>query len=164
MKTEDQDLPMIKNVINFLIKGIGVHHGGLLPIIKEITEILFQNDLVKVLFTTETFSMGVNMPCKTVVFTKLTKYDGSQFRVLSSGEYTQMSGRAGRRGKDQKGVSILMLESKMSELELKQLVGGNSDYLKSNFYISYNSLLNSLLVDSNSPDYLTKRSFLQFQV
>jgi ATP-dependent RNA helicase DOB1 len=78
---------------------LGIHHGGLLPILKEVIEILFQESLVKVLFATETFSMGLNMPAKTVVFTNVTKFDGNEFRNLTSGEYIQMSGRAGRRGR-----------------------------------------------------------------
>ena len=71
---------MIGNVLPLLKRGIGIHHGGLLPIIKEITEILFQEGLVKCLFSTETFSMGLNMPARTVVFTNARKFDGENFR------------------------------------------------------------------------------------
>ncbi len=73
-----------------LVRGIGVHHGGLLPIIKEIVEILFGRGLVKVLFATETFAMGVNMPARTVVFSGVRKHDGRGFRNLLSGEYIQV--------------------------------------------------------------------------
>jgi len=62
-----------------LLKGIGVHHGGLLPIAKEVVELLFQEGLIQVLFTTETFSMGINMPARTVIFSKLEKFDGDEF-------------------------------------------------------------------------------------
>jgi antiviral helicase SKI2 len=77
-----------------------VHHGGLLPILKEMVEILFSKGIVKVLFATETFAMGVNMPARTVVFNGFRKHDGREFRDLLPGEYTQMAGRAGRRGLD----------------------------------------------------------------
>jgi antiviral helicase SKI2 len=87
-------------VCEMVQRGIGVHHGGLLPILKEMVEILFGRGLVKILFATETFAMGVNMPAKSVVFNSIRKHDGNQFRVLEPGEYTQMAGRAGRRGLD----------------------------------------------------------------
>ena len=86
-----------------LKRGVGVHHSGLLPIVKEVVEILFQEGLIKVLFATETFSTGLNMPAKTVVFANARKFDGGNYRWLSSGEYIQMSGRAGRRGLDDRG-------------------------------------------------------------
>ncbi len=82
---EDQKLPQITNVIPLLKRGVGVHHGGLLPILKEVIEILFQEGLIKALFATETFSIGLNMPAKTVVFTKVTKFDGQAFRNLTGG-------------------------------------------------------------------------------
>jgi len=84
-----------------------MHHGDLLPIAKEIVEILFAGGYIKVLFATETFAMGVNMPAKTVVFFGTRKNDGTKFRILNSSEYTQMSGRAGRRGKDESGTILI---------------------------------------------------------
>lgn len=98
LSEEDKQLPQIQSMLPILKKGIGIHHGGLLPIIKEVIEILFQEGWLKVLFSTETFSMGLNMPAKTVVFTSVRKFDGENFRWISGGEYIQMSGRAGRRG------------------------------------------------------------------
>ena len=77
---EDRKLPQIKEMLPLLKRGIGMHHGGLLPIIKEVIEILFQEGLIKVLFSTETFSMGVNMPAKTVIFTSIRKFDGEKTR------------------------------------------------------------------------------------
>jgi ATP-dependent RNA helicase DOB1 len=91
-------------------KGIGIHHGGLLPLLKEVVELLFQEGLLKVLFSTETFSMGLNMPARTVVFTSIKKWDGEKSRWITGGEYIQMSGRAGRRGLDKKGITILMMD------------------------------------------------------
>lgn len=84
---EDRQLPQITMMLPLLKRGIGIHHGGLLPIVKEVIELLFQEGLLKVLFTTETFSMGINMPAKTVVFTSLEKFDGDEFRWISGGEY-----------------------------------------------------------------------------
>lgn len=98
LSEEDQQLPQILHLLPLLQRGIGIHHSGLLPILKEVIEILFQEALIKVLFATETFSIGLNMPAKTVVFTDISKWDGTATRWLTSGEYIQMSGRAGRRG------------------------------------------------------------------
>lgn len=97
----------VNHMLPMLKRGIGVHHSGLLPIVKEVIEILFQEGLVKVLFATETFSTGLNMPAKTVVFAGARKFDGGSFRFLYSGEYIQMSGRAGRRGLDDRGINAL---------------------------------------------------------
>ena len=96
---EDRRLPQIVRVLPLLRRGIGIHHSGLLPILKETVEVLFQEGLLKCLFATETFSTGLNMPAKTVVFTSPRKFDGQGFRWITGGEYIQMSGRAGRRSR-----------------------------------------------------------------
>ena len=126
LSEEDRRLPQLQRILPLLRQGIGVHHSGLLPILKEVVEVLFQEGLLKCLFATETFSTGLNMPAKTVVFVKPRKYDGGGFRWLSSGEYIQMSGRAGRRGLDDKGVVILMLDSKMEPAVARQMVQGSA--------------------------------------
>jgi antiviral helicase SKI2 len=90
----------VLRVEDLLKRGIGVHHAGLLPIVKEVVEMLFCRGVIKVLFSTETFAMGVNAPARTVAFHGLRKHDGKSFRQLLPGEYTQMAGRAGRRGLD----------------------------------------------------------------
>ena len=82
----DQALPQVLTVCEMVKRGIGVHHGGLLPILKEMVEILFSRNLIKVLFATETFAMGVNMPARSVVFNSIRKHDGNQFRVLEPGK------------------------------------------------------------------------------
>lgn len=84
---EDKKLAQIQEILPILKRGIGIHHGGLLPIVKEVTEILFQDGFVKCLFSTETFSMGLNMPARTVVFTSVRKFDGDNFRWIAGGEY-----------------------------------------------------------------------------
>lgn len=90
MTDSDRDLPQVLLVSRFLNRGVGVHHGGLLPIVKECVEILFQRGLVRVLFATETFAMGVNMPARSVVFASVEKHDGQKMRTLLSSEYTQV--------------------------------------------------------------------------
>ena len=160
---EDKELPMVVNSLPLLKKGIGIHHGGLLPIIKEVTELLFQEGYVKILFSTETFSMGLNMPARTVVFTNVRKFDGENFRWISGGEYIQMSGRAGRRGIDEKGICILMVDQKMEPDVAKGMVKGNMDPLNSTFHLSYNMLLNLMRIEDSNPEYMIKRSFHQFQ-
>ncbi|KAH8584535.1 mRNA translation inhibitor SKI2 SFII helicase [Cryptosporidium sp. chipmunk genotype I] len=96
----DQKIPQLLQCKELALRGIGIHHSGMLPIIKEMTEILFTRGLIKVLFATETISMGINCPARSIVFTSIKKYDGRKNRILLSSEYTQMSGRAGRRGID----------------------------------------------------------------
>lgn len=103
-----KEIPSTVELLQFLEHGLAIHHSGLLPIQKELVEILFSHGLIKFLFATETFAVGVNMPTKTVIFTELSKYDGhSDFpRILRYDEFMQMSGRAGRRGKDDQGFVI----------------------------------------------------------
>lgn len=97
LSEEDRSLPQVVNVLPLLRRGIGIHHGGLLPILKETIEILFGEGLLKTLFATETFAMGMNMPARTVLFTSPRKFDGKEMRWITSGEYIQMSGRAGNK-------------------------------------------------------------------
>lgn len=134
-----------------------------MPIVKEIIEILFQMGFLKILFSTETFSMGLNMPAKTVVFTSVRKFDGENFRWLTGGEYIQMSGRAGRRGLDDRGITILMIDEKMEENVALGMLKGQSDSLNSSFHLSYNMLINSLVIEDTDPEYIIRRSFHQYQ-
>jgi superfamily II RNA helicase len=103
-----QTSPQYHSLRSLLEKGIAFHHSGLLPILKEIVEILFGKGFIKLLFATETFAVGINMPTKTVVFTSYTKHDDSGHRMLRTDEYIQMAGRAGRRGKDTQGVVLYL--------------------------------------------------------
>jgi len=163
LSPDDRQLPQIANLLPLLRRGIGIHHGGLLPILKEIIEILFQEGLIKVLFATETFSIGLNMPAKTVVFTTTRKFDGREFRNLSSGEYIQMSGRAGRRGLDDRGVVIMMCDEKLEPSSAKMMVKGEADRLDSAFHLGYNMVLNLMKVEGISPEFMLERCFFQFQ-
>ncbi|KAJ1726484.1 ATP-dependent RNA helicase mtr4, partial [Coemansia biformis] len=160
---DDRCLPQIENILPLLKRGVGIHHSGLLPILKEVIEILFQEGLLKCLFATETFSIGLNMPARTVVFTSVRKFDGKEFRWVMSGEYIQMSGRAGRRGLDDRGVVILMLDEKMEPAIAKGMVKGEPDVLNSAFHLSYNMILNLMRVETFTPQFMLERSFHQFQ-
>jgi len=163
LSDDDKNLPQVNHILPLLKRGVGIHHSGLLPILKEVIEIIFQEGLIKALFATETFSMGLNMPAKTVVFTSVRKFDGDNFRWISSGEYIQMSGRAGRRGLDDRGIVILMVDEKMEPSIAKNMVKGSADPLNSSFHIGYNMLLNLLRVEGIDPEYMLKRSFHQYQ-
>ncbi len=134
LSDEDKKLPQVELVLPLLKKGIGIHHSGLLPILKETIEILFSEGLLKALFATETFSMGLNMPARTVLFTACRKFDGKEVRWITSGEYIQMSGRAGRRGLDDKGIVIIMIDERMSPSAAKDVVKVN---FKLFFFLSF---------------------------
>ncbi|XP_077944178.1 exosome RNA helicase MTR4 [Gasterosteus aculeatus] len=163
LSDEDKKLPQVEHVLPLLKRGIGIHHGGLLPILKETIEILFSEGLIKALFATETFAMGINMPARTVLFTSARKFDGKNHRFITSGEYIQMSGRAGRRGMDDRGIVIFMADEKMSPKVGKQLLKGSADPLNSAFHLTYNMVLNLLRVEEINPEYMLEKSFYQFQ-
>ncbi|KAF2759824.1 antiviral helicase [Pseudovirgaria hyperparasitica] len=163
LSEDDRKLPQIQHILPLLRRGIGVHHSGLLPILKETIEILFQEGLIKVLFATETFSIGLNMPAKTVVFTKVRKFDGVSERWVTPSEFIQMSGRAGRRGLDERGIVIMMIDSQMDPAVAKEVVRGEQDKLNSAFYLGYNMILNLMRVEGISPEFMLERCFYQFQ-
>ncbi|XP_027881297.1 exosome RNA helicase MTR4 [Xiphophorus couchianus] len=163
LSDDDKKLPQVEHVLPLLKRGIGIHHGGLLPILKETIEILFSEGLLKALFATETFAMGINMPARTVLFTSARKFDGKNHRFITSGEYIQMSGRAGRRGMDDRGIVIFMVDEKMSPAVGKQLLKGSADPLNSAFHLTYNMVLNLLRVEEINPEYMLEKSFYQFQ-
>ncbi|KAF5194894.1 Superkiller viralicidic activity 2-like, partial [Thalictrum thalictroides] len=165
LNEEDRNLPAIELMLPLLQRGIAVHHSGLLPLIKELVELLFQEGLVKALFATETFAMGLNMPAKTVVFTSVKKWDGDSHRFIGSGEYIQMSGRAGRRGKDERGICIIMIDEQMEMNTLKDMALGKPAPLLSTFRLSYYSILNlmSRAEGQFTAEHVIKNSFHQFQ-
>lgn len=130
--------PEYINAVNLLKKGIAVHHSGVIPVIREMIELLFSKGYVKLLFATETFSVGINMPTKTVIFTSLYKFDGEGERLLYPHEYTQMAGRAGRRGLDKVGHVIHLngLFDIPGQNEYTHLLSGKSQLFKSKYNIS----------------------------
>lgn len=160
LKKEDRELPQILKIRDMLSRGIAVHHGGLLPIVKECIEILFSKSLVKVLFATETFAMGLNLPTRTVVFCELRKHDGRGFRNLLPGEFTQMAGRAGRRGLDPTGTVIVMSYNQpLSPTDFKDVTMGVPTKLLSQFRLTYNMILNLLRIEALRVEEMIKHSF-----
>jgi len=157
------NLPEYVSMVSLLEKGIAIHHAGIMPILREMVELLFSKGYIKLLFATETFAVGINMPTKTVLFTDVNKYDGSNMRLLHSHEYTQMAGRAGRRGIDTIGhvIHLTNLFKNTVQTEVKQMMKGTPQTLISKFKVSYNLVLN--LIDIGETDYssYTKRSMLQ---
>lgn len=128
-----------------LLKGVAYHHSGLIPILKEIIEILYAKGLIKILFATETFAVGVNMPAKLVIFNDLEKFDNNGLRYLRTDEYLQMSGRAGRRGLDKFGTVIILPTMDLPNYAtLKGIMSGKSPSIKSQFIPSYQFILKAL--------------------
>jgi len=134
--------PQAHTLKELAVRGIAYHHSGLLPFLKEILEILFSKGLVKVLFATETFAVGINMPTKTVIFTSLEKFTDGGMRLLKTSEYIQMAGRAGRRGKDDKGLVIYLPQKEpVTALELQGIVCGKSATFSSRLNFHYDFVL-----------------------
>ncbi|KAH9701578.1 DExH-box ATP-dependent RNA helicase DExH11 [Citrus sinensis] len=163
LKGSDRNLPQIVRVQSLLRRGIAIHHAGLLPIVKEVIEMLFCRGVVKVLFSTETFAMGVNAPARTVVFDNLRKFDGREFRQLLPGEYTQMAGRAGRRGLDKIGTVVVLCRDEIpGESDLKHIIVGSATRLESQFRLTYIMILHLLRVEELKVEDMLKRSFAEF--
>jgi superfamily II RNA helicase len=146
LDTKYDHMNQYHNTKELLLKGIGVHHSGLIPVLKEIIEILFSKGLIKVLFATETFAVGVNMPTKTVIFTELSKFDDNGLRNLRTDEYMQMAGRAGRRGLDTIGtvIHLNLRNDLLDKNEIKNIMLGSMPEIISKFKLSYQFLLKSI--------------------
>lgn len=126
-----------------LLRGIAYHHAGMLPVLKDIVEELFTHRLIKVLYCTETFAVGLNFPCKTVCFDSSTKWDGVSFRPISNREYFQMAGRAGRRGIDEEGFVFTLVDlSYFDPSQFPSMKEDEVEPLQSQFALNYNSILN----------------------
>jgi superfamily II RNA helicase len=146
-------VPQYHQIYQLLCRGIAFHHSGLLPMLKEIVEILFSKGYVKLMFCTETFAVGLNMPTKTVLFGGFKKYDDTtgQMRMLRNDEYMQMAGRAGRRGKDDRGVVIYLPDREPVEPEeMYKMMKGARPPIESRMDFHYDFLLKSL--QSSSPN------------
>jgi len=133
------NLPEYLELVALLEKGIAIHHAGMIPVLREMVELLFEKGFIKLLFATETFAVGINMPTKSVIFSGLTKYNGSTMRYLYPSEYIQMAGRAGRRGIDDIGhvIHCNNLFEIPSLTEYKNMLTGKPQTLTSKFKISY---------------------------
>ena len=143
-KASLETLPQYHTIRNLVTKGIAFHHSGVLPLLKEIVELLFTKGYIKLLYCTETFAVGINMPTKTVIFTGLSKYDDATqgMRFLRTDEYIQMAGRAGRRGKDPLGTVIYLPEhDPPSTAEMRSILKGGKPQVQSRMDFHYDFLL-----------------------
>ncbi|MFT3871832.1 MAG: DEAD/DEAH box helicase [Nocardioides sp.] len=147
-----------------LTRGVAAHHAGLLPTFKQVVEGLFVQGLVKVVFATETLALGINMPARTVVLEKLTKFNGETHADITPGEYTQLTGRAGRRGLDVEGHAVVLWQPGMDPRELAGLASTRTYPLRSSFRPSYNMAVNLVhQFGRRRSRELLETSFAQFQ-
>ncbi|RLU92186.1 RNA helicase [Streptomyces griseocarneus] len=147
-----------------LERGIAAHHAGMLPTFKEVVEELFVKGLVKAVFATETLALGINMPARSVVLEKLVKWNGEQHADITPGEYTQLTGRAGRRGIDVEGHAVVLWQRAMDPAALAGLAGTRTYPLRSSFKPSYNMAVNLVSqYGRHRSRELLETSFAQFQ-
>jgi ATP-dependent RNA helicase HelY len=162
----DEDLTVLgyHDWVLALRRGIAAHHAGLLPVFKEVVEELFTAGLVKAVFATETLALGINMPARTVVLEKLDKWNGEAHVALTPGEYTQLTGRAGRRGIDVEGHAVVLWQPGMDPGSVAGLAGTRTYPLNSSFRPSYNMAVNlTARVGRTRAATLLESSFAQFQ-
>lgn len=147
-----------------LERGVAAHHAGMLPIFKETVEELFSQGLIKAVFATETLALGINMPARSVVLERMVKWNGSTHADITPGEYTQLTGRAGRRGIDVEGHAVTVWHSGLDPKNLAGLASTRTYPLKSSFRPSYNMAVNLVgRMGRNSARELLETSFAQFQ-
>ncbi len=162
----EEDLHVLgyHDFLDGLTRGVAAHHAGMLPAFKHVVEALFVRGLCKVVFATETLALGINMPARTVVIEKLTKWNGEAHADITPGEYTQLTGRAGRRGLDVEGHGVVLYQPGMNPSEVAGLASTRTYPLRSSFRPSYNMAVN--LVDQYGRETsreLLEQSFAQFQ-
>ncbi|MCC7107353.1 MAG: DEAD/DEAH box helicase [Chloroflexi bacterium] len=162
---EDRELRQIGLLLRLLPRGVAVHHAGLLPLIKMLVEELFAAGRLRAVFATDTLAVGINMPAKTTVIGELSKWDGEQRRLLTPNEYRQMTGRAGRRGIDERGVSVILYSPWVSFERAMEIVQGQLLPLESAFAPDYSTALNLLRgpADRDRLAGLYARSLRRFQ-
>ena len=147
-----------------LVRGIAAHHAGLLPVYKEVVEELFAAGLIRAVFATETLALGINMPARTVVIERLDKWNGETHADLTAGEYTQLTGRAGRRGIDVEGHAVVLWQPGIDPVTVAGLAGTRTYPLNSSFQPSYNMAVNLVgQVGRERASRLLESSFAQFQ-
>lgn len=155
-------LPEYLSLVKMLRKGVGIHHAGLMPILREMVELLFARGFIKILFCTETMSVGINLPVKTTIFTAINKFNGEINRMLYAHEYTQAAGRSGRLGLDTVGhvIHLNNLFRNVDSVMYKQMMNNKPQTLMSKFKISYNLILNLLDIgDNNLVQFASKSMF-----
>ncbi|MFI1886602.1 DEAD/DEAH box helicase [Streptomyces jumonjinensis] len=162
--TEDLHVLGYYEWLEGLERGIAAHHAGMLPTFKEVVEELFVRGLVKAVFATETLALGINMPARSVVLEKLVKWNGEQHADITPGEYTQLTGRAGRRGIDIEGHAVVLWQRAMDPAALAGLAGTRTYPLRSSFKPSYNMAVNLVQqFGRHRSRELLETSFAQFQ-
>jgi ATP-dependent RNA helicase HelY len=150
--------------VDAAMRGVAAHHAGLLPVFKEVVEELFRRKLLKVVFATETLALGINMPARTVVLEKLEKFNGESTVPITAGEYTQLTGRAGRRGIDHEGHSVIVWAQGMNPENVAQLASRRSYPLRSSFRPTYNMAVNLIAqFGLQQTRTILESSFAQFQ-
>jgi len=161
------ELPEYNSLVSLLEKGIGIHHSGMIPILREIVELMISKRYIKLLFATESFAIGLDCPIKTAVFTSLTKFDGHTERFLLAHEYTQMAGRAGRRGIDTVGhvVHCNNIFNTPMLSDYKTILGGKPQQLVSKYHVSYSLILN-LIKNGQTKDFhiFSQKSMVQREI
>jgi ATP-dependent RNA helicase HelY len=161
---EDLDVLGYWGFVDALQRGLAAHHAGLLPLFKETVEELFSRGLVKVVFATETLALGINMPARSVVLERLVKWDGSQHVDITPGEYTQLTGRAGRRGIDTEGHAVVVDHPALDPHHLVGLASRRLYPLRSSFRPTYNMAVNLVeQLGRESAREVLETSFAQFQ-
>ncbi|HEX6148384.1 DEAD/DEAH box helicase [Nocardioides sp.] len=161
---EDRHVLGYHDFLDGLTRGVAAHHAGMLPAFKEVVEQLFVRGLCKVVFATETLALGINMPARTVVIEKLTKWNGETHADITPGEYTQLTGRAGRRGLDVEGHGVVLWQPGMNPRELAGLASTRTYPLRSSFRPSYNMAVNLVhQFGRERSRELLEQSFAQFQ-
>jgi ATP-dependent RNA helicase HelY len=147
-----------------LERGVAAHHAGLVPVFRETVEECFADGLLKVVFATETLSLGINMPARSVVIERFTKYGGSGRAMLTSGEYLQLTGRAGRRGLDEEGHAVVAWSNEISFAEAARVASAPPPDLRSAFRPTYNLAVNLVSrFDRATAEQVLERSFAQWQ-
>ncbi|WP_144796078.1 RNA helicase [Microbacterium paludicola] len=163
---QDEDLGVLGffEWVDNLERGVASHHAGLLPAFKEVVEELFRRKLVKVVFATETLALGINMPARTVVLEKMEKFNGEARVAITSGEYTQLTGRAGRRGIDVEGHAVVQWTEGMDPQAVAALASRRTYPLNSSFRPTYNMAVNLIdLFGRPRAREILESSFAQFQ-
>ncbi|MFQ5844514.1 MAG: helicase-related protein [Planctomycetota bacterium] len=159
-----EDQPLTRELRFLASHGVLYHHAGLLPIHKEIVERMFNSGRIKLLFCTETFALGVNMPARCVIFDSLQKFDGVDVRWLKTRDYLQMAGRAGRQGIDEEGLVLSRLDRRdANSPQLQRLLHGDVEPVYSRFNLSYSTLLNLHLRLGRGVYDAYERSFARYQ-
>lgn len=164
LRPEDRELDQVKLMVSLARKGIGFHHAGLLPVLKQLVEVLFGRGLMQVVFATDTLALGVNMPARTVVIGRMSKWDGRRRRPLIPNEFQQMAGRAGRRGMDAYGHVVVPYSPWISFRETLAIGAGPLEPVRSAFAVRYNTVLH--LWDPPEGDRvrnMLRQSLAQFQ-